>query len=87
MKKHKNFLVFILMKKYNKMAGSRQYQVIVANLSNDNKGIDNIVNYLKSIWKEWFDLLYNATNPQGKWFEDEYGDENYEWVGIIHLMK
>ena len=69
------------------MAGSRQFQVIVANLSNDNKGIDNIVNYLKSIWKEWFDLLYNATNDPGKWFEDEYGDENYDWVGTIHLMK
>ena len=70
-----------LNEKIQKMAGSRQYQVIVANLSNDNKNIDNIVNYLKSIWKEWFDLLYNATNPQGKWFEDKYGDENYEWVG------
>ena len=70
-----------LNEKIQKMAGSRQYQVIVANLSNENKNIENIVNYLKSIWKEWFDLLYNATNPQGKWFEDEYGDENYEWVG------
>jgi len=70
-----------LNEKVNKMAGSRQYQVIVANLSNDNKGIDDIINYLKSIWKQWFDLLYNATNPQGKWFEDEYGDENYDWVG------
>ena len=40
-----------LNEKVNKMAGSRQFQVIVANLSNDNKGIDSIVNYLKSIWK------------------------------------
>jgi len=70
-----------LNEKIQKMAGSRQYQVIVANLSNENKNIENIVNYLKSIWKEWFDLLYNSTNPQGKWFEDKYGDENYEWVG------
>ena len=70
-----------LNEKVNKMAGSRQFQVIVANLSNDNKGIDSIVNYLKSIWKEWFDLLYNATQNPGAWFEDEYGDENYDWVG------
>ena len=70
-----------LNEKIQKMAGSRQYQVIVANLSNENKSIDNIINYLKSIWKEWFDLIYNATNPQGKWYIDEYGDENYDWVG------
>ena len=70
-----------LNEKVNKMAGSRQFQVIVANLSNDNKGIDSIVNYLKSIWKQWFDLLYNATTNPGAWFEDEYGDENYDWVG------
>ena len=70
-----------LNEKVNKMTGSRQFQVIVANLSNDNKGIDSIVNYLKSIWKEWFDLLYNATKEPGVWFEDEYGDENYDWLG------
>ena len=70
-----------LNEKIKKMAGSRQYQVIVANLSNENKGIDNVVNYLKSIWKEWFDLLYNATNEPGAWFIDEFGDENYEWTG------
>ena len=70
-----------LNEKIQKMAGSRQYQVIVANLSNENKGIDNVVNYLKSIWKEWFDLLYNATNQPGAWFIDEFGDENYEWSG------
>ena len=70
-----------LNEKVNKMAGSRQFQVIVANLSNNNKGIDNIVNYLKNIWKEWFDLLYNSTKQPGAWFEDEYGDENYDWVG------
>ena len=46
-----------LNEKINKMAGSRQFQVIVANLSNDNKGIDNIVNYLKSIWKDG--LIYS----------------------------
>lgn len=59
-------------------AGSRQYNVIVANLSSENKPVENIVNYLKSIWKEWFELLYTG-NP--KWFLDEYGDEDYSWTG------
>lgn len=63
------------------MAGSRQYQVIVGNLSNENKPIENIVNYLKSIWKEWFVLLYNATDPPGLWFTDEFGDEKTIWTG------
>lgn len=67
--------------KINVMAGSRQYQVIVANLSNDNKPVENIVNYLKSIWAKWFDLIYNATNVPGVWFTDEYADEEYTWVG------
>ena len=70
-----------LNEKIKTMATSRQFQIIVADLSNDNKGIDNIVNYLKSIWKTWFDLIYNATSELGSWFIDEYGDENYEWVG------
>lgn len=70
-----------LNEKIMKIAGSRQFDLIVATLSNDNKGIDNIVNYLKSIWKVWFDLLYNATTDPGHWFIDKYGDENYEWVG------
>ena len=33
-----------LNEKVQKMASSRQYQVIIANLSNDNKGIDSVVN-------------------------------------------
>ena len=70
-----------LNKKIQKLAGSRQYQVIVANLSNENKSIDNIINYLKSIWKQWFDLIYNGTTQPGVWFTDEFGDENYEWSG------
>jgi len=75
------FPCIYLNEKIQKMANSRQYQVIVANLSNENKGIDSVVNYLKSIWKEWFDLIYNATNEPGVWFIDEFGDENYKWVG------
>ena len=64
-----------------KMAGSRQYVVLIANLSNDNKPIVSIINYLKSIWKQWFDLLYNATSTPGEWFNDEFADEDYNWVG------
>ena len=65
--------------KITTQAGSRQYQVIVANLTNDNKPVENISNYLKSIWKVWFDLLYNATTPYGQWFTDEFADEEYSW--------
>ena len=63
------------------MAGSRQYQVLIANLSNDNKPIDNLVNYLKSIWAKWFELIYNGTDVPGIWFTDEYADEEYTWIG------
>jgi hypothetical protein len=40
--------------------------------------ISQLVNYLKTIWTEWFNLLYNASN-NGDWFTDEYGDENSTW--------
>ena len=74
-----------LNEKIQTLAASKQYNVIIADLSNDNKGIDNLVNYLKSIWKTWFDLIYNATAVPGIWFTDEFGDEvggsDYDWVG------
>ena len=74
-----------LNEKIQSLAGSRQYNVILADLSNDNKSVDNITNYLKRIWKIWFDLIYNATTVPGIWFTDEYGDEaagdDYDWVG------
>jgi len=62
-------------------AGSRQYKIVVANLSKDGKPVINVINYLKSIWKQWFDLIYDATSTPGEWFEDEYADEDYNWVG------
>ena len=67
--------------KINTMAGSNQYTVIVANLSLDNKPLYNIINYLKSIWMKWFDLLYDATSVPGEWFTDQFADENYTWAG------
>jgi hypothetical protein len=76
-----------LTNKIKTMAGSRQYNIIIANLSNQYKPIENAVNYVKSIWKIWFDLLYNA-NPE--WFKDPYGDEEYKWNGenpFIEIRK
>ena len=74
-----------LNEKIQTMSGSRQYNTITADLSNDKKSIDSIINYLKSIWKIWFDLIYNATAVPGIWLTDEFGDESgggdYEWVG------
>ena len=74
-----------LNEKIQTLAGSRQYDVVVADLSNDGKSIDNIINYIKSIWKTWFTLIYNATAVPGIWFTDEYADESggddYDWVG------
>ena len=65
--------------KISTMAGSRQYKIIVANLSKDNKPVISIINYIKSIWKQWFDLLYDATEEPGVWFTDEFADEEYTW--------
>lgn len=65
--------------KISSIAASRQYTIVVANLSNDNKPVISIVNYLKSIWKQWFDLIYNATSVKGVWFIDEFADEDYDW--------
>lgn len=65
--------------KISTQAGSRQYNVIVATLSNQNKPVSDIVNYLKSIWKIWFDLIYTAN---AEWFLDEYADEDYSWADV-----
>ncbi len=63
--------------KVSAQSGSRQYAVIIATLSNQNKPVLDIINYMKSIWKIWFDLIYNA-NPE--WFIDEHADEDYKWL-------
>ena len=62
--------------KISVMAGSSQYTVIISNVA-----VANAINYIKSIWAKWFDLIYNGTNVEGVWFTDEFADENYEWVG------
>ena len=68
--------------KVTQAAQSRQYKVLTANLSKDNKPLINLLNYLKSIWGQWFELIYNATPEKGSWFKDDYGDDadSYGWV-------
>jgi hypothetical protein len=63
--------------KISTQAGSRQFNSIVATLSNQNKPVSDIINYIKSIWKIWFDLLYDGN---ASWFTDEYADEDYSWT-------
>ena len=75
--------------KISQTAGSRQYKVLVANLSKDKKPVINLINYLKSIWKQWFDLIFDATGTQGSWFTDEFGNDidDYGWVGINPFIE
>jgi hypothetical protein len=67
--------------KIRTMIDSKQYQSVISSMTNDNKSLDSIINYFKSIFKIWFDLIYNATSEQGIWFNDEFGDEEYNWSG------
>ena len=75
--------------KISQTAGSRQYKVLVANLSKDNKPVINLINYLKSIWKQWFELIYDATGTPGSWFIDEFGNDTneYGWVGANPFIE
>ena len=74
-----------LNEKIQTISGSKQYNIIIADLSTDNKSIDSLINYLKNICKTWFELIYNGTTKPGIWFTDEFGDElggsDYEWSG------
>jgi hypothetical protein len=67
--------------KIRSMASSKQFQSIISNLTAENKSLETINNYLKSIWKIWFDLIFDATSDGGIWFTDEFGDEEYTWSG------
>ena len=73
--------------KISVIAGSRQYKILIANLSKDNKPVINLINYLKSIWKQWFDMIYDATDNQGAWFIDKFADEDYNWVGTDPFIE
>ena len=61
------------------MVGSKQFTNLKLNLAKDNQNLDSLINYMKSIWMKWFELLYNATETPGVWFTDEYADEEYNW--------
>jgi hypothetical protein len=52
----------------------------------DTKPIQTIISYLKNIWREWFNLIYNATAIPGEWFNDPSldADENYNWLGNVN---
>ncbi len=76
-----------LNEKVKALATSRQFEIINGNLSNDDKPSANLINYLKSIWHSWFELIYNATSPLGAWFNDEFGDEQYNWVGTNPFIE
>jgi hypothetical protein len=65
-----------LTNKISTVAGSKQYKVMYTQASALNKTPQEIINYVKGIWKEWFNLIYTA-NPE--WFLDEYADEDYSW--------
>jgi hypothetical protein len=84
-----NFTNNFLSNKIKETAGSRQYRVLIANLSKDNKPIIDLINYLKDIWRQWFDLIYKATPVEGSWFTDEFGDDidNYGWVGANPFIE
>jgi hypothetical protein len=53
----------------------------------DTKPISSIIYYLKNIWTEWFNLIYSATSTPGDWFNDEYADEDYSWVGTNPFIE
>ena len=65
-----------LTNKISTVAGSKQYKIMYTEASDLGKTPQEVINYVKGIWKEWFNLIYNA-NPA--WYQDEYADEDYSW--------
>lgn len=65
-----------LTNKISTVAGSKQYKIMYTQASALNKTPQEVINYVKGIWKEWFNLIYVA-NPA--WFLDKYADEDYSW--------
>lgn len=65
-----------LSNKISTIGGSKQYRIMYLQASELGKTPQEVINYVKGIWKTWFELLYEA-NPA--WFEDEFGDEDYSW--------
>jgi hypothetical protein len=67
-----------LSNKISTIAGSRNYQVMYLEASALGKTPQEVINYVKGIWKEWFELIYTANSA---WFTDELADEDYTWTG------
>lgn len=67
-----------LTNKISTIAGSKQYKIMYTQASALNKTPQEVINYVKGIWKEWFELIY-ITSPT--WFEEKYADEDYSWSG------
>ncbi len=70
------FINKYLTNKISTVAGSKQYKIMYTEASALGKTPQDVINYVKGIWKEWFNLIYNA-NPA--WYQDEYVDEDYSW--------
>jgi hypothetical protein len=47
----------------------------------DTKPIQSIISYLKNIWRQWFNLIYDATTIPGEWFNNPSPNayETYKW--------
>jgi hypothetical protein len=65
-----------LSNKISTVAGSKQYKIMYTEASALEKTPQEVINYVKGIWKEWFNLIYTASPS---WFEDEFADEDYKW--------
>lgn len=67
-----------LTNKISTVAGSKQYKIMYTEASALGKTPQEVINYVKGIWKEWFTLIYNA---KPDWYQDKYADEDYSWGG------
>ena len=73
-----------LTNKISTMAGSKQYKIMYTQASALGKTPQEVINYVKGIWKEWFNHIYNA---KAEWFQDEYADEDYSWGGTNPFIE
>lgn len=72
------FINNYLTNKISTVAGSKQYKIMYTQASALGKTPQDVISYVKGIWKEWFNLIYTASPT---WFEDQYADEDYSWKG------
>lgn len=65
-----------LTNKISTISGSKQYKIMYTEASALGKTPQEVINYVKGIWKEWFNHIYNS---EPAWFQDKYADEDYSW--------